>query len=75
MFGGLIYFTYLCGMKYTRYLLKEDFINLDSLVSDNKYLRDVSAILPCVIGIVGVVVISTALPIVFTVDMVNKLRR
>ena len=61
-------------MKYTRYLLTEDFIDLDSLVSDNIYLKDLTAVLPCVIGIVGVVVISTALPIVFTVDMVNKLK-
>ena len=61
-------------MKYTNYLLKENFIDLDLLVSENKYLNIVTAILPCVIAIVGVVAISTALPITLTVDTINKLR-
>ena len=62
-------------MKYTNYLLREDFIDLDSLVSNRKYLKEVTAILPCVIAMLGVVVISTALPITLTVDTINKLRK
>jgi hypothetical protein len=62
-------------MSYTDYLLKEDFINLDSLVSDNKYLRDMTAILPCVLGIVGVVLITSVLPVTITVDTINRFRK
>jgi hypothetical protein len=61
-------------MKYTNYLLNENFIDLDSLVSEKKYLNKVTAILPCVIAIAGVVAISVALPITLTVDTINKLR-
>lgn len=62
-------------MNYTKYLLSEDFINLDSLVSDKRYLKEVTAVLPCVIAMVGVVAISTALPITLTVDTINRLRK
>lgn len=62
-------------MSYTNYLLKENFINLDLLVSDNKYLRDITAILPCILGIMGVILISSILPMMIVVDTVNKFRK
>jgi hypothetical protein len=62
-------------MKYTEYLLKEDFIDLNGLVSKRRYLKEVTAILPCVIAMAGVVVISTMLPVTLTVDTINKLRK
>lgn len=61
-------------MKYTEYLLREDFINLDSLVSEKRYLKEVTAVLPCIIAMIGVVAITTALPVTLVVDTINKLR-
>jgi hypothetical protein len=62
-------------MKYTEYLLKEDFIDLNGLVSKRRYLKEVTTILPCVIAMAGVVVISTMLPVTLTVYTINKLRK
>ena len=61
-------------MKYTNYLLNTNFVDVDSLVSKNKYLEEPSKILPITISLVGIVCIGSLLPFTIIVDTFNKLR-
>ena len=61
-------------MKYTDYLLNTNFVDVDSLVSDNKYLNEPSKILPITISIIGIVCIGSLLPFTIIVDTFNKLK-
>ena len=61
-------------MRYTNYLINTEFINVESLVSDNRYLRESSKILPITICIIGVVCISSLLPMTIIVDFYNKIK-
>jgi hypothetical protein len=61
-------------MKYTNYLLNTEFIDVNSLVSDNKYLKEPSKILPITISIIGIICIGSILPMTIIVDSYNNIK-
>jgi hypothetical protein len=55
-------------MRYTNYILNNDFIDIDGMVSQKRYLKQLTILAALPVAIFGIAVLSGALPIAYTVD-------
>ncbi len=55
-------------MKYTKFLLQKDLVNLDLLETDNVFLKAPSVVLTLAVGIVGIFFVVGMLPMTTTMD-------
>ncbi len=55
-------------MKYTKFLLQKDLVNLDLLETDNVFLKAPSVVLTLAVGIAGILFVVGMLPMTTTMD-------
>ena len=55
-------------MKYTKYLIDGDYVDLDSMQTENKILKAPVIMVSIVVAVAGVATISSMLPFAFVVD-------
>jgi hypothetical protein len=55
-------------MNYTNYIINGNIINVDSIISNKKYLRPITITLAIPVTIVGIATFGSMLPITFLLD-------
>lgn len=55
-------------MKYTKYLIKGNFVNVNAISTDKFYLKLPVAIVAILVAVMGIAIISGMLPMTFFVD-------
>ena len=61
-------------MKYSKYLLTKDFVNIDGLKTDNVYLKIPVTLIAIPVVCTGIVFIGGMLPMAFVVDEMRNTR-
>jgi hypothetical protein len=61
-------------MKYTDYLLKEQFIHIEDLETNNMFLKPIAAVLGVSATVVGFALIGTMLPMAIARDNIRSVK-
>jgi hypothetical protein len=61
-------------MKYTNYLLKEQFIHIEDLETNNMFLKPIVAVLGVLITVGGFTLIGTMLPMAIARDNIRSVK-
>ncbi len=60
--------------KYTDYIINGDVIDINSLISENKYIKIISIPIASTVAIAGIVIFSCLIPMTISVDSARQVK-
>ena len=74
LFSLLLYLLKLIEMKYTKYLIEGNYVDMESIQTENKIFKAPVILASVVIAVAGVATISSMLPFALVVDELRNTR-